>query len=77
MIEVRGRCPPEDCGGPWGYAELLKAIKDPKHERHAELTEWIGDNFDPAADQAKWLTADVDDLAEKWARQLARKRARG
>lgn len=77
VIEVRGRCPPEDCGGPWGYAELLKAIKDPKHERHAELTEWIGDNFDPAADQAKWLTADVDDLAEKWARQLARKRARG
>ena len=27
LIEVSGRCPPEDCGGPWGYAELLEAIK--------------------------------------------------
>ena len=51
LIEVSGRCPPEDCGGPWGYAELLEAIKDPKHERHAELTEWIGDDFDPDADR--------------------------
>ena len=39
LIEASGRCPPEDCGGPWGYAELLEAIKDPKHERHAELME--------------------------------------
>jgi hypothetical protein len=35
-IEVCGRCPPEDCGGPWGYAELLEAIKDPTHECHAK-----------------------------------------
>ena len=53
LIEVSGRCPPEDCGGPWGYAELLEAIKDPKHERHAELTEWIGDDFDPHADRSR------------------------
>jgi hypothetical protein len=33
LTEVSGRCPPEDCGGPWGYAELIEAIKDPKHER--------------------------------------------
>jgi len=46
LIEVSGRCPPEDCGGPYGYAELLEAIKDHTHERHAELTEWIGDDFD-------------------------------
>ena len=53
LIEVSGRCPPEDCGGPWGYAEMLEAIADPKHERHADLTEWIGDDFDPRADQAE------------------------
>lgn len=75
LIEVRGRCPPEDCGGPWGYAELLEAIKDPAHERHADLTEWIGDDFDPDADQAAWLTAEVDALAKKWARKPAAKRA--
>jgi Plasmid pRiA4b ORF-3-like protein len=76
LIEVSGRCPPEDCGGPWGYAEMLEAIADPKHERHAELTEWIGDDFDPHADQAEWLTAEVDALARKWSRKPAGKRSR-
>lgn len=36
-------------GGPWGYADLLEAIADPEHERHAELLEWIGGGFDPEA----------------------------
>ena len=76
LTEVSGRCPPEDCGGPWGYAELIEAIKDPKHERHDELTEWIGDDFDPHADQAEWLTAEVDALAKKWSRKPASKLAR-
>lgn len=40
-------CPPEDCGGVWGYYDLIEAVRDPKHERHAELIEWLGDDFDP------------------------------
>lgn len=42
-------CPPEDCGGTWGYEEFLIAISDPSHERHAELIEWNGGDFDPEA----------------------------
>ena len=42
-------CPPEDCGGASGYAEFLEALKDPKHEQHEELLEWIGGKFDPEA----------------------------
>lgn len=42
-------CPPEDCGGPWGYAEFLEAIRDPKHEEHDSMLEWIGGAFDPEA----------------------------
>ena len=76
LIEATGRCPPEDCGGPWGYAELLAAIKDPRHERHAELTEWIGDHFDPDADEAEWLTAEVATLAKSWSRKSVSKRPR-
>lgn len=38
--------PPEDCGGPWGYSELLQAISDPSDERHDETVEWLGDDFD-------------------------------
>ena len=77
LIQVSGRCPPEDCGGPWGYAELLEAIKDPKHERHAELMEWIGDDFDPNTDQAEWLIAEVAALAKTWSRKPAAKRTKG
>ncbi len=40
-------CPPEDIGGPYGYSELLKAVKNPAHPQHEELCEWIDDDFDP------------------------------
>lgn len=33
-------------GGPYDYEEFLEAIADPKHERHAELLEWLGSKFD-------------------------------
>jgi hypothetical protein len=42
-------CPPEDCGGPWGYGDFLDAIQDPDHERHEEILEWVGGKFDPEA----------------------------
>ncbi len=42
LIDAKGRCPPEDIGGPWGYAEYLEATSDPHHRRHAEFMEWLG-----------------------------------
>jgi len=46
LLAGEGACPPEDCGGPYGYADLLQALADPKHPEHRELREWAGD-FDP------------------------------
>jgi hypothetical protein len=46
-VEGERACPPEDCGGVWGYAEFLEAIADPKHESHEDMLEWIGGKFDP------------------------------
>ncbi|MBX7165944.1 MAG: plasmid pRiA4b ORF-3 family protein [Pirellulales bacterium] len=40
-------CPPEDVGGPWGYADCLEALRNPKHQEHREMREWIGGRFDP------------------------------
>ncbi len=40
-------CPPEDCGGPPGYERLLEVLRDPKHEEHEEMLEWVGEYFDP------------------------------
>jgi hypothetical protein len=40
--------PIEDCGGPWGFAELVEAAGNPKHERFADLAEWGLEKWDPA-----------------------------
>ena len=40
-------CPPEDCGGVWGYQNLLAAIADPTDEDHEEMMQWVGGSFDP------------------------------
>jgi hypothetical protein len=42
-------CPPEDVGGEPGYESFLEAIRDPAHEEHEQMIEWIGYAFDPAA----------------------------
>jgi hypothetical protein len=39
-------CPPEDCGGPSGYAHLLKVLASPKSREHADMKEWVGGKFD-------------------------------
>ena len=46
-IKGKRACPPEDCGGIWGYDNLLEVIKDPSHPEHEEMLEWIGGEFDP------------------------------
>jgi len=76
LIEAKGCCPPEDVGGPWGYAEFLEAIADPKHERHRELKEWFADDFNPHVVDVDRLSEDVAELAQSWSRQPAVKRRR-
>lgn len=48
-IDGRRACPPEDCGGTWGYRELLEILANPSHPEHAERREWLGRPFDPEA----------------------------
>jgi hypothetical protein len=76
LIEASGRCPPEDIGGPWGYAEYLEAIGNPKHERHAEFKEWLAEDFDPNFVDASWLAEKVNALAKRWSRKPAVRRPR-
>jgi hypothetical protein len=40
-------CPPEDCGGVWGYEEVLAAIADPRNPALTERREWVGQAYDP------------------------------
>jgi len=46
-LEGARACPPEDCGGIWGYADFVEAIQNPDNEQHEELLEWVGGGFDP------------------------------
>lgn len=48
-VEGERACPPEDCGGVWGYAEMLEAIRDTDNPEHEDRLEWLGDDFDPEA----------------------------
>jgi hypothetical protein len=71
-IQPRKTCrrgPPEDVGGPWGYAEFLEAIADPTHERHKVLREWFGGDFDPQQ-------FDIDQINRRLAALAPRKSTR-
>lgn len=47
----KNACPVEDCGGIWGYEDLVKVLKNKKHPEHEEMKEWLGleedEDFDP------------------------------
>lgn len=46
-VEGARACPPEDCGGVWGYGDFLEAISNKKHKEHESMMEWAGGWFDP------------------------------
>ena len=63
-VDGRRACPPEDCGGPWGYQRFLASLSDPEHPENDELLEWVGGSFDAEA----FNPAEVrfDDPRERW-----------
>ncbi len=44
-IDGERACPPEDCGGTFGYEELLRVMSDKKHEEYKETKTWVGRKF--------------------------------
>lgn len=55
--------PPEDCGGPIGYENLLGILSDPDHDEHRDTRRWVGRYFNPEAfDRDKTQNAIVSAL---------------
>jgi hypothetical protein len=54
--------PPEDCGGVWGYGELLDILANPGHPEHAERLDWLGYQHDPAAFDKEAINQALTDL---------------
>jgi Plasmid pRiA4b ORF-3-like protein len=50
-VAGEGACPPEDCGGPWGYEHLREVLADPTSDEHEDMLAWLGldkaTDFDP------------------------------
>jgi hypothetical protein len=67
-LEGERSCPPEDCGGPWGYETFLEAIRNKKHPQHKELLTWIGGSFDPEYFDLEVVNASLrkSDLSPRW-----------
>jgi len=41
--------PPEDCGGPAAYHDMLACLKEPTTDLGREWREWLGPEYDPEA----------------------------
>lgn len=63
----RRAAPPEDCGGAWGYAELVDTLNDPDHPGHEDRLEWLGLEdaavFEPGRFDANRVTRALSTLA--------------
>ena len=64
LVAAKGACPPEDCGGPWGYAELKEVLAEPTHEQHREMLDWLGLDDASAFDPGGF---DADEIEEELA----------
>jgi len=60
-LKGKRACPPEDCGGIWGYEELLQTISNPKHPDHDEMLEWLGGEFDPEEFDLEEINEDLEE----------------
>jgi hypothetical protein len=59
-------CPPEDCGGIWGYYDLLKIVNSKKHPEKEEMREWLGEDFDPTYINIEEINADLAKFGKVW-----------
>jgi Plasmid pRiA4b ORF-3-like protein len=57
----KGACPPEDCGGAWGYEQLREVLADPAHDQHEDMLEWLGLESAAAFDP---MSFDIDEANE-------------
>ena len=63
-IAGKRACPPEDCGGIWGYENFLEIISDPDNEEYEDMIEWVGE-FDPEHFDVKEVSFDDPDKRRK------------
>jgi hypothetical protein len=58
IIGGENACPPEDCGGTYGYKDLKEILMNPKHPEYKSTKRWVGGTFDP-------MVCDLKPIQEK------------
>ncbi len=74
-IAAEGACPPEDCGGPPGYAALIEALSDPENPEHDDAMECIGGAFVPECVDIHAINVGLARLEVSWQRKAKRRTA--
>jgi hypothetical protein len=74
LIKAQNACPPEDCGGLPGFVNMLQAFTDPDHPEHADVKDWLGEDFVPGQMDFEALQKQVRKLQAKPAVRQAAKR---
>ncbi|MDR2025946.1 MAG: plasmid pRiA4b ORF-3 family protein [Prevotellaceae bacterium] len=65
-IDGKGACPPENCGGVWGYEEIKETfVLNPKSEKAEEFRDWLGLEEDEIPDVNKFSLDDAKVAVEK------------
>ena len=59
-------------GGPWGYAEYLKATADVGHERHAEMIAGRGRDLAPEIVDVAAIEKELAKLSTRWSRRKSK-----
>ncbi|HJA56053.1 MAG TPA: plasmid pRiA4b ORF-3 family protein [Candidatus Bacteroides intestinigallinarum] len=62
LIDGANACPPEDCGGIYGYQKMLEALKQPHSKAAKEYREWLGKNFNAHKFNAKKVERELRDF---------------
>lgn len=73
-LEGEKACPPDDCGGVWGYADLLEILKDKKHPEYEDYKEWLPKGFKPHVFPLKAVNAELASFGA-WHRKHPRKKS--
>ena len=62
LVDGKGKCPPEDCGGPWGYERLKEILSNPDHPEYNESKEWYLDEDEESFDPVTFAIEEHRDL---------------
>jgi hypothetical protein len=65
-IDGKGACPPENCGGVWGYEEIKDVFaRDPQSKKAVDLRKWLGLNDDEILDINEFSLDDANEMVRK------------